>query len=115
MGIQYRTYLDTGHPYRIYACSKCKNHLSTNNLLVSKDFHGVHGKAYLFDKVVNIKVSNRTEERMMTTGKHCISFISCQGCDERIGWKYIKAYEDDQKYKEGKFILEKYNLQMLTS
>lgn len=25
----------------------------------------------------------------------------------RLGWKYVEAFEESQKYKEGKFILEK--------
>ena len=33
--------------------------------------------------------------------------IYCNACDTRVGWKYVEAYEDSQKYKEGKFILEK--------
>jgi hypothetical protein len=29
-----------------------------------------------------------------------------------VGWTYVKAYESSQKYKEGKFILEKINLHL---
>jgi len=29
-----------------------------------------------------------------------------------VGWTYSKAYEASQKYKEGKFIIEKINLHM---
>ncbi|KAI8996830.1 hypothetical protein BDB01DRAFT_768676 [Pilobolus umbonatus] len=49
----------------------------------------------------------------MRTGDHCISFIYCKGCNEEIGWVYIKAYEQDQKYKEGKYILEKTRVRLL--
>jgi hypothetical protein len=27
-----------------------------------------------------------------------------------LGWKYERAYEETQKYKEGKFILENLNI-----
>lgn len=30
-----------------------------------------------------------------------------QGCRANVGWFYHEAYEVVQKYKEGKFILEK--------
>lgn len=114
MGFTYRAYLDEeAKRCKIYACSNCRSHLSTFDHLISKDFHGVHGKAYLFENVVNIVVSHESEERVMTTGKHLIRYISCSGCDEELGWKYIKAYERDQKYKEGKFILEKCGLEMI--
>jgi hypothetical protein len=29
-----------------------------------------------------------------------------------VGWTYNKAYESSQKYKEGKFIIEKINLHL---
>ena len=31
----------------------------------------------------------------------------CDQRDERLGWKYVEAFEESQKYKEGRFILEK--------
>ena len=33
--------------------------------------------------------------------------VYCGDCREVLGWKYERAYEASQKYKEGKFILEK--------
>ena len=33
--------------------------------------------------------------------------IYCNACDTRLGWKYVEAFEESQKYKEGRFILEK--------
>lgn len=42
----------------------------------------------------------------MTTGRHTVRDISCRQCKEVVGWKYDKAYESTEKYKEGKFILE---------
>lgn len=42
----------------------------------------------------------------MTTGRHIVRDVLCNQCQDVVGWKYDKAYEDDQKFKEGKFILE---------
>ena len=42
----------------------------------------------------------------MTTGRHIVRDITCKQCKETVGWKYDKAYEAGEKYKEGKFILE---------
>ena len=36
-----------------------------------------------------------------------VADIYCNACDTRLGWKYIDAFEESQKYKEGKYILEK--------
>ena len=43
----------------------------------------------------------------MTTGVHVVREAKCKGCGQCIGWTYVKAYESDQKYKEGKVILER--------
>ena len=42
----------------------------------------------------------------MTTGRHVVRDISCRNCETVVGWKYDKAYEPNEMYKEGKFILE---------
>lgn len=49
----------------------------------------------------------------MTTGRHRIASIKCIRCSTTLGWKYIKAYEEQQKYKEGKYILEKNLLKLV--
>lgn len=33
--------------------------------------------------------------------------IFCTCCNQLLGWKYVVAFEKSQKYKEGKFILDK--------
>lgn len=59
----------------------------------------------MFTAVVNVKESEPVE-RNMTTGRHVVRDIKCKQCKEVVGWKYDKAYEESEKYKEGKFILE---------
>jgi len=85
---------------------------------------------------VNITVGEK-EERLMMTGMHTVVDIFCVGCGASVGWKYVRsllhysflisfcifssisgchqipclfqeaAHEKSQKYKEGKFILER--------
>ncbi|GBG71020.1 hypothetical protein CBR_g8318 [Chara braunii] len=74
--------------------------------LVSKAFHCRQGKAYLFNTVVNVSVGPR-EERLMTTGLHTVADIHCNFCQRIVGWKYEEAFDKSQKYKEGKYILER--------
>jgi hypothetical protein len=50
------------------------------------------------------------EERSLMTGLHVVCDIYCNSCETIVGWKYEKAYEPSQKYKVGKFILEKAKL-----
>eukprot|EP00250_Pteridium_aquilinum_P008322 c17850_g1_i3 orf=340-648(+) len=74
--------------------------------IIAKSFHCRRGAAYLFNSVVNV-TEGETEERMMTTGMHIVADIYCICCCQNVGWKYEAAFEETQKYKEGKFILER--------
>ncbi|XP_020102958.1 protein yippee-like [Ananas comosus] len=94
---------------KIYSCKHCQTHLALADNIVSKAFHCRHGKAYLFSKVVNVTVGIK-EERLMMTGMHTVSDIFCVGCGSIVGWKYEAAYDKAQKYKEGKFILERFKV-----
>ncbi|EXC21405.1 hypothetical protein L484_011847 [Morus notabilis] len=67
---------------------------------------GRHGRAFLFSHAMNIVVGPK-EDRHLMTGLHTVADISCADCREVLGWKYERAYEASQKYKEGKFIFEK--------
>ncbi|PKI34521.1 protein yippee-like At3g08990 [Punica granatum] len=92
-----------------YCCKFCNTHLALVDDIMSKSFHCRHGRAYLFDRVVNITMGD-SEERMMITGMHTVADIFCVGCGSIVGWKYEAAHEKSQKYKEGKFILERFKV-----
>eukprot|EP01088_Endostelium_zonatum_P005074 TRINITY_DN16500_c0_g1_i1.p1 TRINITY_DN16500_c0_g1~~TRINITY_DN16500_c0_g1_i1.p1 ORF type:complete len:112 (+),score=8.18 TRINITY_DN16500_c0_g1_i1:115-450(+) len=97
----------------VYVCTQCGTHLSKSDDIISKSFQGRHGKAYLFDKVVNVTPGPK-EERPLITGLHTVSDIQCNECQTVLGWKYDEAFEPSQKYKEGKFILEKHKINKIT-
>ncbi|KAL6599967.1 hypothetical protein ACP70R_045618 [Stipagrostis hirtigluma subsp. patula] len=90
----------------IYRCKHCDTHLAYATDIISKLFRCKHGKAYLFDRLVNVTDGER-DERMMTTGLHTVCDIFCVACGSILGWKYLSAFEKNQRYKEGKFILER--------
>ncbi|GAB2271836.1 hypothetical protein Dimus_006668 [Dionaea muscipula] len=94
---------------RIYSCVTCRNHVALHDDIVSKSFHAQGGRAFLFSHVVNVVVGCE-EERNLMTGVHTVADASCCGCKEVVGWKYIKAFDESQKYKEGKFVLERYKI-----
>ncbi|KAL3782017.1 hypothetical protein HJC23_003680 [Cyclotella cryptica] len=96
---------------QVYTCGQCRTHLTSHDDIISKSFHGRKGRAYLFDQCVNITLSP-PEDRFLITGLHTVCDISCKRCQTLIGWTYAKAYEPSQKYKEGKFIIEKINLHL---
>ena len=107
MGRPFLEYLDGP----LYMCKSCKAHLARVEAIVSRSFHSRSGKAYLFDAVVNVSWrSGEAEERIMTTGKHMVHDIHCNKCLRVVGWRYERAFEASQKYKEGKFVLERAKL-----
>ncbi|KAH8785382.1 yippee zinc-binding/DNA-binding /Mis18, centromere assembly-domain-containing protein [Diaporthe sp. PMI_573] len=55
--------------------------------------------------LVNVCVGS-PEKRSLVTGMHVVADITCATCGVKIGWKYVDAREQAQKYKVGKFILE---------
>ena len=55
---------------------------------------------------MNVEVGPK-EDRQLMTGLHTVADIYCADCRQVLGWKYLRAYESSQKYKEGKFIFEK--------
>lgn len=72
---------------------------------MSKDYRGTTGDAYLMNKVVNIVEGDR-ETRCMITGCYVVCDIVCHMCKNLVGWKYLESERKDQRYKEGKYILE---------
>ncbi|KAJ3141758.1 hypothetical protein HDU90_006101 [Geranomyces variabilis] len=120
MGQIHKRYLETPthSNSRIFGCGECKTHLSTSEDILSKAtgddarlpntkaFQGTTGRAYLFQHVVNV-FEGGLREANMTTGVHTVKDIYCTSCQTILGWKYERAMEDSQKYKEGKFILER--------
>ena len=73
---------------------------------MSKAYQGRHGRAYLFNNVVNVTLGPK-EDRLLITGLHTVADIYCSCCQQVLGWKYEQAFEESQKYKEGKYIIEK--------
>ncbi len=122
------TYL-SGHSSHL-RCARCASDLALSNQIISKGFQGRHGRAYLVapppGAVANTSTSARAPPnvrkdtlpnlpntythkpvlRQLVTGPHTVGDISCAVCGSGLGWKYIAAEDESQKYKVGKFILE---------
>ncbi|KAE9038601.1 hypothetical protein PR002_g5939 [Phytophthora rubi] len=88
-----------------FRCADCGNVVADRDDVVSKTFFGRTGKAFLMNNMYNIRVGP-ARNRYLMTGMHTIADVQCSQCDFVLGWKYIKAMESSQKYKEGKFIME---------
>jgi hypothetical protein len=104
-----------GHTSHIQ-CAKCSTDLCLTSQIISKGFTGRHGRAYLVQGTTSHvhtttpalpnTYQNKSIPRNLVTGPHVVSDIGCAICGSVLGWKYVEASEDSQKYKVGKFILE---------
>mmetsp|Transcript_9296 Transcript_9296/g.20931 ORF Transcript_9296/g.20931 Transcript_9296/m.20931 type:complete len:224 (-) Transcript_9296:858-1529(-) len=97
MGKLFVTYMEAEI---VQCCAVCGIHLTSHDSIVSKAFQGRHGRAYLYSDVVNVD-TGPTENRLLLTGLHVVCDIYCNACDTRLGWKYVEAFEESQKYKVG--------------
>lgn len=122
----------TGHTSHL-RCARCASDLALSTQIISKGFTGRHGRAYLVaptassispnpgqystnlrtakaknDALPNLPntYTHKPVPRQLVTGAHTVGDISCAQCGSVLGWKYVSAEEEGQKYKVGKFILE---------
>lgn len=117
-------------------CARCLSDLALSSQIISKGFTGRHGRAYLVapsspltdpipsaartpihppesaaaaaarrGDLINT-FTHRPVPRQLVTGLHTVGDISCAQCGSVLGWKYVAAEEEAQRYKVGKFILE---------
>ncbi|OQR78600.1 yippee protein-like [Tropilaelaps mercedesae] len=96
-----RVFLEHLGGTRLFTCAACDTMLTNRNELISTRFTGATGRAFLFNRVVNLSYSD-VQDRVMLTGRHMVRDVSCKNCDAKLGWIYEFATEDAQRYKEGK-------------
>ncbi|CAJ1948678.1 unnamed protein product [Sphenostylis stenocarpa] len=95
-----------GDQSALYRCRNCQVPIAFRDELLSKNYMAKTGQAFLFSNVRNIVIGQK-EERTLITGVYTIAGLFCSNCGEELGWKYLQASEARQKFKEGKFILER--------
>ena len=118
----------SGHASHL-RCARCASDLALSSQIISKGFTGRHGRAYLVapstssispnpiglstakaknDALPNLPntYTHKPVPRQLVTGAHTVGDISCAQCGSVLGWKYVSAEEEGQRYKVGKFILE---------
>lgn len=112
-------------------CARCLSDLALSTQIISKGFTGRHGRAYLVAPSPTTLASDPSSTpprtaaqknallpnlpntfahkpvpRQLVTGAHTVSDVGCAQCGAVLGWKYVAAEDEGQRYKVGKFILE---------
>ncbi|CAM9241534.1 unnamed protein product [Ectocarpus sp. 6 AP-2014] len=91
---------------QVFACANCKTHLSTEGNIESKDFTTQNGsRGFLINKLINV-TNGPSADRSLRTGMHVCQDVYCVTCDTNVGWKYIKAFNQTERYKVGNFVLD---------
>ncbi|KAL5574931.1 hypothetical protein UlMin_016630 [Ulmus minor] len=90
-----RLFLETLSGPKIFKCRFCKVDSASYNDIVSKEFQGRYGKAYLFRHVVNISLGP-SEERNLNSGLHTVNDIYCSSCQQIMGWRYSGLFSTDK-------------------
>lgn len=88
-----------------YGCGSCLTHVCSSSLIISDKYNGSTGQALLIYDVVNAQLG-APRVRRMTTGVYTVADLLCSQCGKYLGWKYLKSSDEDQKFKEGRYILE---------
>ncbi|CAL5193571.1 unnamed protein product [Lathyrus oleraceus] len=86
-----------------YSCKNCETPVALANHLLSRDYQCPYGRAYLFDKVVNV-LDGEIEEPIPESNSTMIHLF-CVQCQSIVGFKFVLAYDEFRRYREGKFIL----------
>lgn len=53
-----------------------------------------------------------THQQTLSTGTYTLEDVRCRACRAPLGWRYLTAAADDQKYKEGACLLQQAALQL---
>ncbi|GMM55665.1 Moh1 protein [Maudiozyma humilis] len=92
-------------PFRTYVCRNCRTHISSTHEIISQQYRGKDGDAYLMSRVANV-CEGASETRTMFTGDYVVCDIECQWCHAVVGWKYLISQNHGQRYKEGRYVME---------
>jgi ribosomal protein S26 len=103
----------TGH-VSCLRCSKCGAELCLVSAEPTASAVSMSGSASQAESLPNT-VMQRPVPRQYVTGLHTVCDISCAFCGNVLGWKYVSAEEESQRYKVGKFILETKRIAMSSS
>ncbi|KAI5955240.1 hypothetical protein KGF54_001801 [Candida jiufengensis] len=111
MGLKCTNYFDNSKydspNIQIITCKSCSSHLCLSDLILSDNFNGSSGPAYLVDNLINVELNPIIEDTRMKTGLYKINKVKCHQCFNNLGWYYKKSYSYSETYKEGKYVIEK--------
>lgn len=100
-------------PYdSVLRCKQCHTHICRKKLIISNNFYGCYGPALFVSKVLNTELGESRDYRKMRTGWYLVKSIYCRQCHNNLGWKYLYSGNTEEKYKQGKYVIERMQLEV---
>jgi hypothetical protein len=96
-----------------FVCSSCSLDVGLQSDIIWEGYMGANKAAYLFSKVLNMEPAAEPRKQQLSTGHFLLQDVRCKSCSATFGWSYLKAWNQDQKYKEGTTIVERSLLQLV--
>eukprot|EP00404_Azadinium_spinosum_P041958 CAMPEP_0180829988 /NCGR_PEP_ID=MMETSP1038_2-20121128/75562_1 /TAXON_ID=632150 /ORGANISM="Azadinium spinosum, Strain 3D9" /LENGTH=488 /DNA_ID=CAMNT_0022873083 /DNA_START=87 /DNA_END=1550 /DNA_ORIENTATION=- len=90
----------------IYHCCRCRRPILRFDDIVSTNYHGAWGPAFLVSNLYNTVVEHVAYTASFVTGGYTVSDVTCAGCRLQLAKKYIEASDPVNRFKVGKYLLE---------
>ncbi|KAM5541855.1 hypothetical protein V8D89_004584 [Ganoderma adspersum] len=92
-------------PPRAFVCAQCHTRVAHTARLVSTAYRGHAGKAALFSAMRNVAL-DPPSILLMDSGAYTIQEFICKTCETYLGWRFVRAHDGPERWKEGCFVLE---------
>ncbi|KAF4665177.1 hypothetical protein FOZ61_000136 [Perkinsus olseni] len=91
-----------------FYCGVCKSPVLVNCAIMSDNYHGGRGPAFLVDWVLRRVVVEETlaYTTTFTTGRYVVCDVKCGTCKFLLGKKYLASMDPANSFKAGKFLIE---------
>merc|ERR1712232_570744 len=90
----------------VFHCRKCSSPILQFCDIVSNNYRGALGPAFLVDRLFNVSVDGVAYSASFVTGGYTVSDVACAVCRVFLGKKYLEARDLVNGFKVGKFLLE---------
>lgn len=90
----------------VYHCCRCRCPILRCRDIVSTNYHGAWGPAFLVDRLYNAAVERASYAAAFVTGSYTVSDVACACCRLMLGKKYVEARDPVNRFKVGKYLLE---------
>lgn len=96
-------------------CVSCGRDVASCGRIIWEGYMGAQEPAFLMRSTVNLEQAGSPRHEHLSTGLYTLMDVVCSGCHSPMGWQYLQASHEDQKYKEGATLLRHSMLKKVTS